>query len=348
MLTSFDEFIDSILKGKSFSLLACLRSKKTPNSLPCGYTDEERFHQAQPISIGRNIKINFIPELTKLIDKNTFTLVITQEALFNHALNVNGFSPIEKSYVYTEKDHILKIFLDESVKFAKAVFFINLIFDEESGNLEPYKGKMREKLSLYDNNLKNPLNLQQYLKPGFDQQKRILLQKKYQGEYDYLIFPMFFDQDHQQNLHHHEWANYWKIQKTINGESRFSNLHNPKNIVRYFSSGILGHEQKKQKYKHFFEHFALEICFDYANDVIKKDLLISHQTPLIRVLQSDSISSTQGPMNELFFMHIDADKESCKVLIKNQASKESDEKEFDERIMANYFLFLKWKDLKKK
>ena len=99
----------------------CLCISQT-NSLPSAYL-KEKFTQGEPIDLSSNIKLNFMNLLKKFINPNLWSLVVSQEAIFNKIEGIPHFSPIDKRCLTFDKENIKQMVAKESIFFPKAISF---------------------------------------------------------------------------------------------------------------------------------------------------------------------------------------------------------------------------------
>lgn len=348
------EFKSSLDKGESFSVIGCIRDMFWRDSLPHPYFKKDEFTLgAEPPTLKKNIEINFFSYLKKFIDPKDWTIVISQEGIFNKMSHFSrGFCPIEFKLVFLDELSIISLFKNESKNFPKAFFFFNIVSSKTQSLTPELKEKIKLKIDGYNSKLDNPIIFPKIL----SEKERKDLKPLLKSQYDYLLFPF------SQNLDNYEEINAVsnKTIVIINGEiiatykkrvmakCDFEEyIDNKKkggntNIIRYFNSGTLGKAQLK--YSEFFKLFGLEICFDYRNNILYKDFLKSKKLPLFHILQSDSISSDKTTITNGYFLHIDSLSENIKIAsVQKGILSEKTKREFDE-IVGN-FRFIGWKDI---
>ena len=85
----------------------------------------------------------------------------------------------------------------------------------------------------------------------------------------------------------------------------------PKQIVRYFHSGMIGKEQKK--FEKFFEIFSIEICADNKHGISQQDRKEGKKNaPKITILQSDTIKNRKV-RDDSWVIHVDSFSEGCAI-----------------------------------
>jgi len=129
-----EDFQKTIKKGETFNILACSLIKQKIDSLPHPYLRKGDRSQYSPLAIQENIRENFLKGLEPLIDKTKWTLIISNEALFNSMKGIAGFSPFihykdeNGEMVPTVFERILEEFKIYSKLMEKTILIFNFVY----------------------------------------------------------------------------------------------------------------------------------------------------------------------------------------------------------------------------
>ena len=117
-----EEFIKHFNNDGLFNVLVC-SSLRCQTSLPSPYLLKDEFSQERLLKFVDNFDENFFKKLEKLLPKDKWNIVISQEAFLNKIEKVPGFASLRKDFL---KDEIVKFIIDKSRQYLKTFLTLSM------------------------------------------------------------------------------------------------------------------------------------------------------------------------------------------------------------------------------
>ena len=321
------DFFNHIQSGGEYDVVGGLRQRKYPDALPNSYLLKGDIVLNRPLDLAGNIEKNFISELHKHVDPNVWTLVITQEGIYNRVSRIKAFCLIAGENL----PDILFKFKEKSKTWPKAFIFVNIIYTKSI--IGSYaKQKIQEQVLYYENLTKKSIK-------AFPSQSAV---------FSYMCSPhdkitvneeaIFFSN---KTFVFGNGKIVAKYKKKILGLEDFKFYDQSKGI-RFFNNGL--NEKDEIKYKEFFKIFNLAICADIEYGLWTKQIVENNtELPRFFILQSDTISLGTIKLQKAFVIHIDSIAGECtlKIHYKNLSFEISP----TENNKEGFYQFLKWKGI---
>ena len=175
------EFKNHFNSNSSFNVLICSdlqcrTSLPSPYLLDDGFSQEER--SLQYIS---NFDENFFNKIGKIIPKDQWNLVISEEGFLNKIEKVPCFSPFRKQFLL---EKLGKFIQEKSKQFPKSFFIFNFIYVQKKKMTASKKEQITKKILNYDDGNMMPELIETWEKNDDYSEKM-----KKSMEFNYLLIP---------------------------------------------------------------------------------------------------------------------------------------------------------------